>query len=154
MVAAGVDAVGPLGLALRPGQRRLERVVQVAADERHDGRVVGAQHRDAHDLPDADAAEGGRHVEHPDAVPAGELADDHLEVVDRPSDQEEDDHVREQEGAAAVLERCEGEAPHVAQAHRHRDARHEELGALAPALAGRRRLGRRAVRRRHHLHIV
>ena len=54
---------------------------------------------------------------------------------DRDAAGEHGDEVDEEKGAAAVLVAEVGEAPHVAEAHGHRDAAEEEVQLVAPPAA-------------------
>ena len=69
---------------------------------------------------------------HAHVVPTGELPDGHLHIIHGLADEEEDDNVRDEEGAPSVLEGREGEAPDVAEPHGHGDAGHQELHAVGP----------------------
>ena len=57
-----------------------------------------------------------------DRACAGELAHDQFHEVEGPPDEEEDDEVRDEEGAASVLVSRVREPPHVPQTHGHGDA--------------------------------
>ena len=54
---------------------------------------------------------------------------------DRDAAGEHGDEVDEEEGAAAVLVAEVGEAPHVAEAHGHRNATEEKVELVAPSAA-------------------
>lgn len=74
----------------------------------------------------------GRQIEHLDAAAAGELAQYHLHVVERATDDEQHYEVWYKEGATAILQRREREPPNVTQANRHSDARHQKFNIVAP----------------------
>jgi len=71
-------------------------------------------------------------IEHLYRAATGKLANYHFQIVNRFANQEQDNEIWDEEGAPAIIQSGEGKPPHVAQAHGHGDAGHEELHALAP----------------------
>lgn len=69
----------------------------------------------------------------------GKLAQDHLQKIKRLPYDEEDNDVRYQERAPAVLVCCERKPPDVAEADGHGDAGQQELPIVAPLLSFRLR---------------
>ena len=64
-----------------------------------------------------------------------ELAQGHLQVVERFADHQEDYDIWDEEGTPAIAESCEGKPPDVPQPHWHGDAGHQELKSIWPLLA-------------------
>lgn len=75
---------------------------------------------------------GRKRLEEAHVASVRELAQRHLHVVQRATYHGQDDDVRDEEGAAAVLVGREREAPYVAQAHRHGHTGHQEFQTVSP----------------------
>lgn len=120
----------PLGQTLRPGQHGRKRCKEVVKRQRNQRRVVRDDRNRRDRLAHADSAEARIHFPHLHRALAGELAQKHLQIVQRLPDEEQHDHIRNDERATTIFKGSEREAPNIPQANGCLNARHQKMGLV------------------------
>lgn len=79
-------------------------------------------------------SECGDDLPHLDWAMAAELSDGQLHIVERFTDNQKHDDIRDKESTSAVFIRSEWKSPYISKSHRHSNTRHEEFHWVRPLL--------------------